>query len=161
MPYRSKIMRLPEALLWRQRLAADGYRLVFTNGCFDLLHPGHLRYLAEAKSLGQALLVGLNSDRSITALKGPERPICPQAVRAEMLAGLAAVDAVVIFDELTPLKLIEALKPDILVKGGDWAVENMVGAKEVLAAGGQVKSLSLAEGFSSTALIERIKAAGR
>jgi len=155
MNYRDKIMTLDQALTLRREFGGRG-RLVFTNGCFDLLHPGHLRYLAEARSLGDFLLVGLNSDRSIRALKGPSRPVCPEAVRAEMLAGLEMVDAVVVFDQDTPLELIRALCPDILVKGGDWPVEQIVGASLVLERGGEVKSLQLAEGFSSSALIERI-----
>ena len=142
-------------------MAEDGLRLVFTNGCFDLLHPGHLRYLAEARAMGDFLLVGLNSDRSIRAIKGgkligPPRPICSEEVRAEMLAGLAAVDAVVIFDEETPCQLIKALRPDVLVKGGDWSVDQIVGSDLVLENGGQVRSLLLADGFSTTALIARI-----
>ena len=161
MDHRQKILTLAEALKRRRELAAGGRRLVFTNGCFDLLHPGHLRYLSEARSLGDYLLVGLNSDRSVRAIKagaveGPPRPICPAEIRAEMLAGLAAVDAVVIFDQDDPLELITALEPDVLVKGGDWPVEKMVGAKEVLARGGQALSLTLAEGFSTTDLVARI-----
>ncbi len=161
MDHRAKILTLEQALALRRRLAAEGRRLVFTNGCFDLLHPGHLRYLAQARGLGDFLLVGLNSDRSVGAIKGeppagPPRPICPEAVRAEMLAGLAAVDAVVLFDQDTPLELITALEPDVLVKGGDWPVERMVGSAEVLARGGEAHSIPLADGFSTTALIARI-----
>ena len=157
MDHRAKIMTLPQVLARRRELAAGGRKLVFTNGCFDLLHPGHLRYLAEARALGDFLVVGLNSDRSISALKGPARPICPETVRAEMLAGLAAVDAVVVFDQDTPLALITALVPDVLVKGGDWTVDKIVGGSLVLERGGEVRSLLLAEGFSSTSLIERIR----
>lgn len=161
MDHRQKILTLNQALDRRRQLAAEGLRLVFTNGCFDLLHPGHLRYLAEARSLGDFLVVGLNSDRSVRAIKGgtsqgPPRPICPENIRAEMLAGLAAVDAVVIFDEDDPLAIVTALQPDVLVKGGDWPVEKMIGAREVLARGGQARSLPLAEGFSTTALVARI-----
>lgn len=161
MDHRQKILTLNEALDRRRKLAAEGFRLVFTNGCFDLLHPGHLRYLAEARSLGNFLLVGLNSDRSVRAIKGgpvqgPPRPIWPQGIRAEMLAGLAAVDAVVVFDEDDPLAIVTALEPDVLVKGGDWPVETMIGAKEVLARGGRALSLPLAEGFSTTALVAHI-----
>lgn len=161
MDYRDKIINLQEAVRRREKLGAAGLRFIFTNGCFDLLHPGHLRYLAEARALGDYLLVGLNSDRSIQAIKGgkalgPPRPICPQAVRAEMLAGLAAVDAVLIFDEDTPFELVKSLRPDILVKGGDWPPDKIVGSDLVLQNGGQVKSLPLAEGFSTTALVERI-----
>lgn len=156
MDHRAKIMTLPQALVRRKELAGRGLKLVFTNGCFDLLHPGHLRYLAEARSLGDFLLVGLNSDRSISALKGPMRPVCPEAVRAEMLAGLMAVDAVVVFDQDTPSDLIAALIPDVLVKGGDWPVDKIVGGALVLERGGEVRSLVLADGFSTTSLIERI-----
>ncbi len=157
MGYLDKIMGWKQAAARRKELAAEGRRVVFTNGCFDLLHPGHLRYLAEARDLGDYLIVGLNSDRSITALKGPTRPICPEAVRAEMLAGLEVVEAVVVFDQETPLELITLLRPDVLVKGGDWRPEQIVGAEVVLAGGGRVRSLLLAEGFSTTALIERIR----
>jgi rfaE bifunctional protein nucleotidyltransferase chain/domain len=157
MDYRRKILTRPEAAELRPKLAAVGSRLVFTNGCFDLLHPGHLRYLAEARALGDFLLVGLNSDASIRSLKGPSRPVNPEEVRAEMLAGLAAVDAVVVFDEETPLALITALSPDVLVKGGDWPTDRIVGAEAVSNRGGLVRSLSLAEGFSTTALIAEIR----
>lgn len=161
MGYRRKIMTWTQAAARRRELAAAGSRLVFTNGCFDLLHPGHLRYLAEARSLGDFLLVGLNSDRSVRALKehpplGPPRPICPEAVRAEMLAGLSMVDAVVIFDQDDPLELVTALTPDVLVKGGDWPVDRIIGAGVVLKRGGEVRSLPLAEGFSTTALVAHI-----
>jgi len=141
----------------RRSLAEAGRTLVFTNGCFDLLHPGHLRYLAEARSLGDFLLVGLNSDRSVRALKGPDRPILDEAVRAEMLAGLAAVDAVTVFDQETPLELITLLEPDVLVKGGDWPPDQIVGAGVVQGRGGLVRSLTLAEGFSTTALLALIR----
>jgi D-beta-D-heptose 7-phosphate kinase/D-beta-D-heptose 1-phosphate adenosyltransferase len=159
--HRRKILTLAQAGERARALAAQGLRLVFTNGCFDLLHPGHLRYLAEARALGDFLLVGLNSDRSIRAIKGgqplgPPRPICPEAERAEMLAGLEAVDAVVMFDEETPLELILALAPAILAKGGDYDPALIVGGAEVLARGGQVRSLTLVEGFSTTALVGRI-----
>lgn len=160
MDYLTKIMTLTQALERRRDLACSGKSLVFTNGCFDLLHPGHLRYLTEARSLGDCLLVGLNSDRSVGAIKtpcgGPPRPICPEKVRAEMLAGLVMVDAVVIFEEDTPLDLIKTLEPDVLVKGGDWWVESIVGGDFVVGRGGKVLSLPLAPGFSSTAIIERI-----
>lgn len=161
MDYRQKIMTENQAAARRRNLAAEGRRVVFTNGCFDLLHPGHLRYLAEARGLGDFLFVGLNSDRSIRAIKGdpplgPPRPICAEAVRAEMLAGLVMVDAVVVFDEDTPLNLITALAPDVLVKGGDWSVDKIVGGRFVLERGGEVKSLVLAEGFSTTNLIAHI-----
>jgi len=132
-------------------------RIVFTNGCFDILHVGHLRYLKNAKSQGDLLVVGLNSDRSVSELKGPERPIVPENNRLEMLLGLKPVDFVVIFDQETPLELITEIMPDVLVKGGDWPVEKIVGHEVVLAAGGQVKSLNFEPGNSSTELIKKIQ----
>ncbi|MDR1546306.1 MAG: D-glycero-beta-D-manno-heptose 1-phosphate adenylyltransferase [Deltaproteobacteria bacterium] len=155
--YLTKIMSWPQAVKKRSELKRLVLKFVFTNGCFDLLHPGHLRYLAEARSLGDFLLVGVNADASVSRLKGPDRPVRPTAERAEMLAALVMVDAVTIFEQDTPLELIKALKPDYLVKGGDWSVENIVGASEASSWGGRVKSLSLSPGFSSTALIERIR----
>ncbi len=156
--YRRKIMSLAEAIGQRELLTQSGQKLVFTNGCFDLLHPGHTRYLADARALGDFLLVGLNTDSSVRGLKGNlGRPICPEGVRAEMLAALGMVDGVVLFNEETPLKLIQALSPDFLVKGGDYQdPTKIVGATWVTERGGSVLSLPLAEGFSSTALIERI-----
>jgi len=154
-----EILSWDQAAACRRRLAEAGRTVVFTNGCFDLLHPGHLRYLAEAKDLGDFLLVGLNSDRSVRAIKGPARPILAQAVRAEMLAGLASVDAVTVFDQETPLELITLLAPDVLVKGGDWPPEKIVGAAFISGRGGLVRSLPLAEGFSTTGLIELIRRA--
>jgi D-beta-D-heptose 7-phosphate kinase/D-beta-D-heptose 1-phosphate adenosyltransferase len=154
--YFAKILSLKEALAKRSELIAKNQKLVFTNGCFDLLHPGHLAYLDDARSLGDFLLVGLNSDDSVKKLKGPKRPIREQRVRALMLAALVMVDAVTIFDEITPLELIEELKPDFLVKGGDWPIEDIVGGPQTLARGGQVLSLTLKPGFSTSALIEKI-----
>ncbi|HEU4390011.1 MAG TPA: D-glycero-beta-D-manno-heptose 1-phosphate adenylyltransferase [Blastocatellia bacterium] len=140
----------------RDRLRDDGRRVVFTNGCFDLLHPGHVRYLAEARSLGDALIVALNSDRSVRALKGETRPIMNEKERAEIIAALESVDLVTIFDEETPRELIAELLPDILVKGGDWAVEQIVGREEVEAAGGTVVSLPFLEGSSTSDIVRRI-----
>jgi len=141
----------------REVLAQRGEkRVVFTNGCFDILHAGHVQYLEEAAALGHILVVGLNTDAGIRGLKGPSRPIVPQDQRALVLAGLACVDRVVPFSEPTPLRLIEALLPDVLVKGGDWAPENIVGADVVLANGGQVRSLAFMPGVSTTAIIKRI-----
>lgn len=131
-------------------------RVVFTNGCFDILHVGHTRYLRDARALGDLLVVGLNSDASVKRLKGPERPIQTEADRGEILASLSSVDYVVVFDEETPQQLIEKVQPDILVKGGDWPVEKIVGSKFVLARGGEVKSLPFHPGHSTTSLIERI-----
>ena len=138
------------------RLRNSGKKVVFTNGCFDLLHPGHVRYLQQARALGDALIVALNSDRSVHELKGDKRPILTQDERAEVMAALACVDYVTIFDEPTPREVITALLPDILVKGGDWGVDQVVGREEVVAAGGQVMSLPFVEGCSTTDVIERI-----
>ncbi|MFO8089055.1 MAG: D-glycero-beta-D-manno-heptose 1-phosphate adenylyltransferase [Desulfatiglandaceae bacterium] len=153
----SKIKALEEARGLREQLERSGLKLVFTNGCFDLLHPGHVRYLAAAREMGDHLLVAVNSDRSVRRIKGPSRPVQPEYVRAELLAALENVDSVVIFDEETPLRAIEALLPDVLVKGGDWKEEDIVGADVVRAGGGLVKSIPFEEGFSTTALIERIR----
>jgi D-glycero-beta-D-manno-heptose 1-phosphate adenylyltransferase len=138
------------------RLKSD--RIVFTNGCFDILHRGHVEYLQEAAALGDRLVIGVNSDRSVQRLgKGLDRPINDQDSRALVLAALRCVDAIVIFDEDTPLDLITAVQPDVLVKGGDWKPEQIVGADVVKARGGEVRSLKLVDGFSTTRLIDRIK----
>lgn len=158
--YLNKIKALDQACGLREGLERNTRQLVFTNGCFDLLHPGHVRYLASAKGLGDHLLVAVNSDRSVGLLKGPGRPVLPQDVRAEMLAALESVDTVTIFDEETPLRVIEALLPDILVKGGDWDEKDIVGADLVLARGGIVRSIPFEAGFSTTSLIDRIREAG-
>jgi D-beta-D-heptose 7-phosphate kinase/D-beta-D-heptose 1-phosphate adenosyltransferase len=148
-----------------RRLAAHrraGDRVVFTNGVFDLLHPGHVRYLRAAKRLGEVLVVGVNSDRSARALgKGPGRPLVPARDRAEVLAALAAVDYVTIFDQDTPYALIRQLQPDVLVKGGDWRREDIVGADLVRARGGRVRALRFAPGYSTTRLIEGMRGVRR
>lgn len=131
-------------------------RLVFTNGCFDLLHPGHVDYLERAKELGSHLVIGLNSDASVTRLKGPTRPVNPEKSRALVLAALSCVDFVLIFAEDTPRELIRQISPDVLVKGGDWSVETIVGRELVESWGGQVLSLPLLAGYSTTSIIERI-----
>jgi rfaE bifunctional protein nucleotidyltransferase chain/domain len=131
-------------------------RVVFTNGCFDILHVGHARYLRDARALGDVLVVGINSDKSVQVLKGPERPIQNQDDRAELLASLASVDFVTIFDQQTPEELIEQVVPDILVKGGDWTPDKILGSKFVLARGGEVKSLPFHPGYSTTSLLARI-----
>jgi D-beta-D-heptose 7-phosphate kinase/D-beta-D-heptose 1-phosphate adenosyltransferase len=131
--------------------------VVFTNGVFDLLHPGHVRYLQDARALGDALIVGLNSDRSVRANKSDGRPINPDLERAEILLSLRSVDAVVVFDETTPHELIQTVQPDILVKGADWGVDSIVGRDVVEARGGRVVRMALAEGFSTTRLIERAR----
>ena len=130
---------------------------MFTNGCFDLLHPGHIETLEKARSLGDALVVGVNSDRSVREMKGSGRPILPEHERAEILAALESVDAVVIFDEPTPRETIAALLPDVLVKGGDWASDAIVGREEVEAAGGKVISIPVVAGHSTSAILEKIR----
>jgi D-beta-D-heptose 7-phosphate kinase/D-beta-D-heptose 1-phosphate adenosyltransferase len=152
--------RLPlsweDALAWRRRLADEGRHLVFTNGCFDILHAGHVDLLERARSFGNALVVGLNDDASVEALKGPSRPIVPQQDRAAVLLGLEAVDAVVLFGQPTPRELIAHLLPDVLVKGGDWKPEEVVGREEVEAQGGRVEIVPLVEGRSTTSIVERV-----
>jgi D-beta-D-heptose 7-phosphate kinase/D-beta-D-heptose 1-phosphate adenosyltransferase len=142
----------------RAGLRAEGRRLVFTNGCFDILHVGHVRYLRQARALGDALLVAINSDRSVRALKGPNRPVLSEGERAELLAALSSVDFVTVFAEESPRALIAEVLPDILVKGGDYALEEIHGREEVERAGGRVLALPFVEGASTTDIIERIKA---
>jgi D-beta-D-heptose 7-phosphate kinase/D-beta-D-heptose 1-phosphate adenosyltransferase len=137
-------------------LKAKGKKIVFTNGCFDLLHVGHIRYLEKAKTLGDILVVGINSDRSVCSLKGPYRPILPEKERAEVLSGLGCVDYVTIFDEADPLELISTLQPHILVKGGDWTKETTVGKEVVEGLGGKVIILPFVQGASTSNLIEAI-----
>ena len=151
-----KILSPDEMLGVRQRLRAAGRRLVFTNGVFDLLHVGHVRYLAQARELGDALLVAINSDRTVRELKGPNRPIFDQAERAEILAALRHVDYVTVFDDVSPRSLITKLLPDVLVKGGDYQLDEIHGREEVEAAGGKVISLPFVDGASTTALIEKM-----
>jgi rfaE bifunctional protein nucleotidyltransferase chain/domain len=153
-----KIVDREAAARWVQELQAQGRQVVFTNGCFDLLHPGHVRYLEEARSLGDALIIGVNTDASAARLhKGPGRPCTPEADRARVLAALACVDRVVLFDQDTPLELITLLQPDVLVKGGDYQIAAIVGREVVLARGGRVLALPFVPGYSTTALIERIR----
>jgi D-beta-D-heptose 7-phosphate kinase/D-beta-D-heptose 1-phosphate adenosyltransferase len=156
---RQKILSLDEALKERERLRSAGRSLVFTNGVFDLLHPGHIRYLEQAKSLGDALLVALNSDRSVQTLKGPNRPVICQDERAEVMAALRVVDYVTIFDDLSPRSLIAKLLPDVLVKGGDYGLDEIHGREEVESAGGKVVSLPFVAGASTSAIIERMRKA--
>jgi rfaE bifunctional protein nucleotidyltransferase chain/domain len=137
-------------------LKAKGKRIVFTNGCFDLLHIGHIRYLEEAKALGDVLVVGVNSDSSVRKLKGPKRPILPEEERAEILSGLGCVDYITLFDEIDPLKLITSLQPNVLVKGGDWIKEQTVGREVVERSGGEVVILPFIQGASTSNLIETI-----
>ncbi|QQS45465.1 MAG: D-glycero-beta-D-manno-heptose 1-phosphate adenylyltransferase [Acidobacteriota bacterium] len=152
----NKILTLAEMYLERERLRGEGRKVVFTNGCFDLLHPGHVRYLRQARALGDALIVALNSDRSVRELKGPGRPILEEAERAEVMAALECVDYVTVFDDSTPRELIATLLPDVLVKGGDWGIDQIVGRHEVESAGGIVLSLPFVEGSSTTDIINRI-----
>jgi D-beta-D-heptose 7-phosphate kinase/D-beta-D-heptose 1-phosphate adenosyltransferase len=152
-----KILSLEELMRERERLRRMGRRLVFTNGCFDILHVGHVRYLQAARGAGDALLVAINSDASVQELKGEGRPIMPQGERAEMLAALAAVDYVTVFDEISPRSLIAKLLPDVLVKGGDYSLDEIHGREEVEAAGGRVLSLPFVEGASTTNIIEKVR----
>ena len=138
-----------------ERTHACGGKIVFTNGVFDLLHPGHIRYLQDARRLGDALIVGINSDRSVRAIKGAERPITPEVERAEILAALECVDAVAIFDEETPAEIIRRVQPDVLVKGADWGPDNIVGRDTVEARGGRVVRMELSKGYSTTELIRK------
>jgi rfaE bifunctional protein nucleotidyltransferase chain/domain len=151
------ILTLHQAILQFGPQKRNGRRVVFTNGCFDLLHPGHIETLEKARSFGDLLIVGVNSDRSVREMKGAGRPILPERERAEILAALECVDAVVIFDEPTPRETIAALLPDVLVKGGDWASDAIVGREEVEAAGGKVISIPVVAGFSTSAILEKIR----
>ena len=152
-----EVFALDQAAAFVAQLRAARKTVVFTNGVFDLLHPGHVRYLAEARRLGDALIVGVNSDRSVRAIKGPGRPITPEAERAEILAALASVDGVVVFDEDTPHAVIGRLQPDILVKGADWGADRIVGRDIVEGRGGRVVRIPLAPGYSTTAILARIR----
>ena len=160
---------MPTKVLFRDQLLsilagerAQGKRIVFTNGCFDLMHVGHTRYLQAAKALGDVLVVGVNSDASVRTLnKASDRPIVPEAQRAEVLAALGCVDFVVIFDESDPLQLITAVQPDILVKGGDWTMDRIVGREIVEARGGVVKTIPLVPGLSTTGLLQRIRSTAK
>jgi D-beta-D-heptose 7-phosphate kinase/D-beta-D-heptose 1-phosphate adenosyltransferase len=152
-----KILTPEQASVTRARLRARGKRLVFTNGCFDLLHVGHVRYLEAARALGDALIVAINSDRAVRELKGAGRPVMNEAERAEVLSALEAVSYVTIFDELSPRALIAKLLPDVLAKGGDYAIDEIHGREEVEAAGGRVIALPFVAGASTTDIIERIK----
>jgi rfaE bifunctional protein nucleotidyltransferase chain/domain len=152
-----KLMGLGELCNTLLSKQARGMKVVFTNGCFDIIHAGHVTYLGKARALGDCLVVGLNSDVSVKSIKGPDRPVNNERARATVLSALACVDHVVLFDEDTPLGLIERLRPDVLVKGGDWAVEDIVGADMVKSSGGQVFTIPFEDGFSTTSLIEKIR----
>ncbi|MEL6658389.1 MAG: D-glycero-beta-D-manno-heptose 1-phosphate adenylyltransferase [Bacteroidota bacterium] len=154
---RTKIQTRDEARLTVSGWRVSGSKVVFTNGCFDLMHPGHLNYLAEARNLGQHLVIGLNTDESVQRLKGSHRPIMDEQARALLLASLAFVDLVVLFGEDTPLELIQMLRPDVLVKGADYKEEDVVGAKEVKSWDGTVALLPFVEGYSTSAIEAKIK----
>ena len=156
-PLHSSVLTLEQAILRFGRKKRNGRRVVFTNGCFDLLHPGHIRSLELARALGDVLIVGLNSDASVRQLKGEGRPVISERERAEILAALESVDAVVIFDDLTPHEVITRLLPDILVKGGDWPGDQIVGREEVEAAGGRVVSVPVVPGYSTSAILRKIR----
>jgi rfaE bifunctional protein nucleotidyltransferase chain/domain len=151
------VFTLEQAILRFGREKRNGRRVVFTNGCFDLLHPGHIQSLEHARGLGDALVVGLNGDASVRQLKGAGRPVIPEHERAEILAALECVDAVVIFDDLTPQRVIASLVPDVLVKGGDWPGDKIVGREEVEAAGGRVVSAPVVPGYSTTEILKKIR----
>ena len=151
-----KVISLNQLKSEREKLRTENKTVVFTNGCFDLLHPGHTRYMQMARDLGDVLIVALNSDRAVQSLKGNSRPILKENERAEVMGALACVDYVMIFDDISPRETIAALLPDILVKGGDWGVDAIIGREEVEAGGGKVMSLPFVEGVSTTEIIERI-----
>ena len=151
------VLSIDEAATLATGLREAGRRVVFTNGVFDLLHPGHVRYLQAARASGDALIIGVNSDRSVRSNKGPARPITPEAERAEVLAALACVDAVAIFDDPTPAAIIARIQPDVLVKGADWAADAIVGREVVEARGGRVIRIPIEAGWSTTAIIEKIQ----
>lgn len=153
----SKILTREQAIRQADQWRAEGQKIVFTNGCFDIVHLGHIDYLEKAHALGDRLILGLNTDTSVSCVKGPLRPVVNEYARARLMAALEFVDAVVLFGEPTPLELIEAVQPDILVKGDDYSVATIVGADFVLGRGGSVETVALVPGYSTTKLIERIK----
>jgi rfaE bifunctional protein nucleotidyltransferase chain/domain len=153
----SGILTLEETILRFGREKRNGRRVVFTNGCFDLLHPGHISILEQARDLGDILIVGINSDASVRRNKGAGRPVFPELERAEILAALECVDAVLIFDEPTPREVIARLLPDVLVKGGDWPSDQIVGREEVEAAGGRVVLVPVVAGYSTTGILQKIR----
>ncbi|GAA4452039.1 D-glycero-beta-D-manno-heptose 1-phosphate adenylyltransferase [Nibrella saemangeumensis] len=152
----SKILTREEAVQLAVQWRTEGQRVVFTNGCFDIVHLGHIDYLEKARNLGDKLILGLNTDASVSRLKGPLRPVVNEYARARLMAALAFVDAVTLFDEPTPLELIRAVRPDILVKGDDYTAENIVGADFVIQQGGSVQTVPLVKGYSTSSLIEKI-----
>jgi D-beta-D-heptose 7-phosphate kinase/D-beta-D-heptose 1-phosphate adenosyltransferase len=154
--YRAKIRPLDALRDEIERLKATGKRVVFTNGCFDLLHPGHTRYLCAARAMGDYLVVAVNSDRSVRSIKGEKRPIVPEDARTEVLAALEFVDAIVLFEEDNPLRVIQMLQPDVLVKGGDWKEEDIIGADVVRETGGDVRRIPVVPGYSTSAVVDKI-----
>lgn len=159
--YLEKIKTIDDVKRDIGQLKAQGKRIVFTNGCFDILHPGHTRYLCEAREAGDFLVVGLNSDQSVRAIKGKGRPINPQEFRAEVLAALECVNAVIIFDEEDPLNVIQTLLPHVLIKGADWPEDQIIGGDVVKAVGGEVRRIPLVSGYSTTKILQRIKESGQ
>jgi len=155
------VLTLEEIILRFGKEKRNAKRVVFTNGCFDLLHPGHIESLETARALGDVLIVGINSDASVRALKGPGRPVIPAEERAEILASLESVDAVLIFDEPTPQQVIAALLPDVLVKGEDWPGNQIVGRAEVEAAGGRVVRVEVVQGYSTSEMLRKIRETGK
>jgi D-glycero-beta-D-manno-heptose 1-phosphate adenylyltransferase len=154
---RASILSIDAVPAWAEDQRRAGRRVVFTNGVYDLVHPGHIEYLEAARAAGDVLIVAVNSDRSVRVNKGPSRPILPDAERAELIAALRAVDAVVIFDAETPADVVERVKPDVLVKGADWAADAIVGRDTVEARGGKVLRIDLVPGYSTTAIVERVR----
>lgn len=152
-----KILPLDEGIKKINEWKQNGLKVVFTNGCFDILHLGHLDYLEKSRNLGDKLVLGLNTDKSVSLLKGPNRPVNNEYSRARMLAAMSFVNLVISFNEETPLELIKKVKPDILIKGKDYSIENIVGAKFVLGIGGKVKTIEILEGYSTTEIIKKIK----
>jgi D-beta-D-heptose 7-phosphate kinase/D-beta-D-heptose 1-phosphate adenosyltransferase len=152
----TKIKSLEEIVRIREKLRREGKKLVFTNGCFDILHVGHVRYLNQARAMGDALVIAVNSDRTVRQIKGEGRPVVPEMERAEILSALACVDYVFIFDDPTPQQVIDAIVPDVLVKGADWAVSEIVGRDTVEKNGGTVRNINLVEGSSTTGIITRV-----
>jgi rfaE bifunctional protein nucleotidyltransferase chain/domain len=153
----SRVIDRAAAAAWASAQRAEGRSIVFTNGVFDILHAGHVRYLETARGLGDVLMVAVNADASVRAIKGPSRPINPEAERAEMLAALAFVDAVVIFEEETPADIIELIQPDVLAKGADWGADAIVGRETVERRGGRVERIKLEEGLSTSAIVAKVK----
>jgi rfaE bifunctional protein nucleotidyltransferase chain/domain len=152
-----KLLTVDKAAAWVEQLRHQGKTVVFTNGVFDIIHPGHVRYLQDARREGDALVVGVNSDRSVKTIKGSTRPINPETERAEVVAALSAVDAVVVFDEDDPQRIIDRLQPDVLAKGADWPADGIIGRETVEARGGRVVRIRLAEGYSTSAIIKKIQ----